>query len=64
MAWTTVMASEGLECSCCRIRQDLSWALARFPGARNRAWAALTAFWLVDRGRYRPKGPAVGILAV
>jgi hypothetical protein len=56
-AWTALtrwVVSDGLEWIWRRIFQDFSWALARSPGARSRACAALTAFWLADRGRYRP----------
>jgi hypothetical protein len=35
-----------------RMRQVLSWALARSPGPRRRAWARLASFW--DCGLLRP----------
>ena len=42
-----------------RIFQLLSWALARSPGPRWRAWAELTSFWLRERRR-RCAGLGVG----
>ena len=37
----------------CPARQDFSWALARSPGARSRAWARLASFW--NAGLFRPR---------
>ena len=34
------------------MRQDLSWALARSPGPRSRAWARLASFW--EAGLFLP----------
>src|SRR5256885_2213094 len=49
-AWSTCMAlascpaRQGQQRSLRRMRQLLSWALARSPGARSWAWARLAAF--------------------
>lgn len=51
IAWTSAVARLGQA----RIRrstfQDFSWALARSPGPRCRAWAVLTCFWLCESRR-------------
>jgi hypothetical protein len=44
-ALTSLVARVGQERILRRIFQLLSWALARSPGPRWRAWAALTSFW-------------------
>jgi len=45
MALASRPAFQGQQRSLRRMRQDLSWALARSPGPRNRACARLASFW-------------------
>ena len=59
-ALTRVVARLGLQRILRRIFQLLSWALARSPGPRWRAWAVLTSFWFCDR---RPVAAGVGVEA-
>src|SRR5690349_16338530 len=43
MALASCPAFQGQQRSLRRMRHDLSWALARSPGARSRAWARLAS---------------------
>jgi hypothetical protein len=44
MALASCPAFQGQQRSLRRMRQVFSWALARSPGPRSRAWARLAAF--------------------
>ena len=52
MALASCPARQGQQRSFRRIRQDLSWAFARSPGARSLAWALLACF--CDSGLFLP----------
>ena len=52
MASASCPAFHGQQPSLCRMRQVLSWALARSPGPRSLACARLAAF--CDSGLFRP----------
>ncbi len=52
MALAICPARQGQQRSLRRMCQFLSWALARSPGERSRAWARLACFW--DSGLFRP----------
>src|SRR5215469_18705594 len=52
MALASCPACQGQQRSLRRMRQVLSWALARSPGARSLAWAQLAAF--CDSGLFLP----------
>ena len=43
MALASCPAHQGQQRSFRKMLQDLSWALARSPGARSRAWARLAS---------------------
>jgi hypothetical protein len=45
MALASWPARQGQQRSLRRIFQVLSWAFARSPGARSRAWARFASFW-------------------
>jgi hypothetical protein len=53
MALARWPARQGQQRSLRRMRQVLSWALARSPGARSRAWALFASFW--ETGLFRPR---------
>jgi hypothetical protein len=53
MALASCTARQGQQRSLRRMRQVLSWAFARSPGARSLAWARLACFW--DSGSFRPR---------
>jgi hypothetical protein len=53
MALAICPAFQGQQRSLRRMCQVLSWALARSPGPRSRAWARLAAF--CDSGLPRPR---------
>jgi hypothetical protein len=52
MALASCPAFHGQQRSLRRMRQVLSWALARSPGPRSVAWARLAAFW--EAGLFLP----------
>jgi hypothetical protein len=53
MALASYPARQGQQQSLRKMRQDLSWALARSPGTRSRACARLASF--CDAGLFRPR---------
>src|SRR5205814_9175296 len=53
MALASCPARQGQQRSLRRMRQVLSWALARSPGLRSWAWARLASFW--EEGLFRPR---------
>src|ERR1700742_3694765 len=53
MALASCPARQGQQRSLRRILHVLSWAFARSPGARSRAWARLASFW--DSGLFFPR---------
>jgi hypothetical protein len=53
MALASCPARQGQQRSLRKMRRDLSWALARSPGARSRALARLASF--CEAGLFRPR---------